>query len=421
MTAEAVAGRLVRRGEFHTVTLVSSAHMVGHFQVLVLPPLFPFLRPRLGIGFVELGLALTVYAVATILAQLPMGWLADRFGSRRLLIAGMCLGGAALGSIGFIHSYHWLLFAAAANGIANAVYHPADYAILSARVVPARIGRAFSVHTFAGYLGNAVAPPAMLLLATAFGPWIALIAAGLVGPVVALPLLFTRQLDSVPSAPAGMPAAVGESRGAGTRRRGSAIASVWTPALLGLMLFFTLLTLSGSGIQNFSVVALMNAYRVPFALANWALTAYLALTACGVLAGGLVADKTARHAEVAAVSFVVNAALILLIAVVSLGTFALIAILGLAGFLSGMIMPSRDMLVRAAAPPDAIGRAFGIVTMGFGIGGAVGPMLFGWIMDHGAPRWVFGATAVFMLLTVALALIGDRQSSRRQFAAAPSR
>jgi MFS family permease len=411
MTAEAVAGRLARGGEFKAIGLVSAAHMVGHFQVLVLPPLFPFLKPRLGIGFVERGLALTVYAVATILAQLPMGWLADRFGSRRLLIAGMCLGGAAIGSIGLVHSYYWLLLAAAVNGIANAVYHPADYAILSARVVPARIGRAFSVHTFAGYLGNAVAPPAMLLLATAFGPWVALIAAGLVGPLVAVPLLFTRQLDSVPSRMSAAP-----------RRNGTAApTSLWTPAILGLMLFFTLLTLSGSGIQNFSVVALMNAYRVPFTLANLALTAYLALTALGVLAGGFVADMTQRHAEVAAASFVVNAALILLIGMASLGNFMLIAVLGLAGFLSGVIMPSRDMLVRAAAPPDAIGRAFGIVTMGFGIGGAIGPMLFGWIMDHGAPRWVFGATAVFMLLTVALAMIGDRQASRRQLAAVPSR
>jgi MFS transporter, FSR family, fosmidomycin resistance protein len=83
-------------------------------------------------------------------------------------------------------------------------------------------------------------------------------------------------------------------------------------------------------------------------------------------------------------------------------------------------MPSRDMLVRAAAPPGAMGRAFGIVTTGFSIGGTVGPMLFGWIMDQGAPRWVFGASVIFMLLTVALALIGDRWSPRLRRGTSPA-
>jgi MFS transporter, FSR family, fosmidomycin resistance protein len=65
--------------------------------------------------------------------------------------------------------------------------------------------------------------------------------------------------------------------------------------------------------------------------------------------------------------------------------------------------------VRAAAPAGAVGRAFGIVSIGLSTGGMIGPMLFGWIMDRGAPQWVFGASVVFMVLTVAIALIGDRR------------
>ena len=52
-------------------------------------------------------------------------------------------------------------------------------------------------------------------------------------------------------------------------------------------------------------------------------------------------------------------------------------------------MPSRDMLVRAAAPPGAVGRTFGVVTTGFNFAGMLGPLMFGYIMDQGAPRWVF--------------------------------
>ena len=72
-----------------------------------------------------------------------------------------------------------------------------------------------------------------------------------------------------------------------------------------------------------------------------------------------------------------------------------------------MIMPSRDMLVRAAAPPGMTGRVFGIVTTGFNIGGTIGPMLGGWFMDNGAPRWIFYSSVCFMLATVLMVLVGD--------------
>jgi len=97
------------------------------------------------------------------------------------------------------------------------------------------------------------------------------------------------------------------------------------------------------------------------------------------------------------------------VAALSPGPALIVLILALAGFLSGVISPSRDMLVRQAAPPGAAGRVFGIVTTGFNIGGAVGPLLFGWIIDQGHPRWIFGASVAFMLATVALALAGERR------------
>ena len=93
--------------------------------------------------------------------------------------------------------------------------------------------------------------------------------------------------------------------------------------------------------------------------------------------------------------------------------------LTLAGFLSGLIAPSRDMLVRDAAPPGAAGRAFGIVSTGFNFSGILAPLLFGWIMDQNMPHWVFGASVVFMLLTVVLALVTDRKPPRNPAGVTP--
>jgi len=392
--------------QLRTLAAISTAHWVSHFHMLVLPMLFPFLKAQLGVGYIELGFALTVFAVTSGLTQAPIGYLADHIGARKILLMGITLGGVALIMLGLHLSYPWLIASAVLLGLANSVYHPANYAILSAHMNEARMGRAFSIHTFAGYVGGAVAPAIVATLAATIGGHGALIVTGAVGPFVALLLL----LAGIPDASA----ADRHAAGTHTPRRG-----VMTPALIVLTIFFTLLNLSNAGIGNFGVVALMSGYGVAFSAANIALTAFLGASAIGVLAGGFLADHTRRHGQMAAACFAVNAAIVLMIATIQLPPLLLIAAMASAGFLGGVIAPSRDMLVRNAAPAGAAGRAFGIVSTGFNVGGIISPLLFGWIMDQNLPHWVFGASVVFMVLTVLLALATERSPQERPAAPDP--
>jgi FSR family fosmidomycin resistance protein-like MFS transporter len=384
------------------LTQVSAAHLVSHFHIMAVPAVLPLLPAAMGVGFVEIGIALAVFNVISAFVQAPLGFAVDRFGARQVLLAGLALGSASFVALAAAPTFTVLVVAMALAGIANGVYHPADYALLSRGIADGRMGRAFSIHTFAGYLGSAIAPAILMTLAGLANLQLAFGATALIGLVAfAIVRLPSRDARHGPGPrPARQPSATTRATAPAT----GSLRSMLTPAILVLTLLFVLLNLSVSAIERFSVSALVRGFDVPLPWANAALTAFLFASAFGVLSGGALADRTRRHGFVAAAAFAVAAALVAIVALVPLPLPLLAAVLGTAGFLTGLIAPSRDMLVRAAARPGTEGKTFGIVMTGFNIGGAAGPVAFGWLLDHGRYAGIFWASVGFMLLTVLLTL-----------------
>jgi MFS family permease len=169
--------------------------------------------------------------------------------------------------------------------------------------------------------------------------------------------------------------------------------------------------LISGGTYNFSVVAFGALYGTPVTIANAALTGNLLLSAIGVLLGGLLVGRTTRHGLVAALGLTGIAVFTLLVAEFDLGTVALIAAMSMAGLSSGVIMPSRDMIVREVTPPGSFGKVFGFVTTGFNIGGIISPLIFGALMDHGSPRLVFVMVAAFSLIAIATVTTRSRSAA----------
>src|SRR4051794_38798757 len=152
-----------------TLTAISIAHWLSHFHLFVLPMLFPFLKEQLGVGYIELGFVLTVFALVSGLTQAPMGYLGDRIGARKILLIGLTAGGFALMMLGVHLSYSWLIASAVRLGPANSFYPPANSAILSAHRDEARRGRAFSIPPSAGFPGGAGAPAIVAALVAMTG------------------------------------------------------------------------------------------------------------------------------------------------------------------------------------------------------------------------------------------------------------
>src|SRR5262249_20584306 len=152
--------------------------------------------------------------------------------------------------------------------------------------------------------------------------------------------------------------------------------------------FFILLSLANGGVQSYSVVALEALRGTPLAVANVALSAYLLMSAFGVLLGGVAAARTERHDGVAIAGRAASTLAVLAVAFMDLSATMLTVAMAAAGLFQGITLPSRDMLVRAVTPAGAFGKVFGFVTTGFNIAGIVAPLLFGWMMDQGNPQAV---------------------------------
>ena len=380
------------RRDGRVIALVSTAHFVSHYHILLLPPVFALVMADYGLNYTEIGLALTCYNVISAALQAPAGFAVDRFGGRAILTAGLLLSTVALTIAAVVHSYWALLGAWCLLGLANTVYHPADYSVLSATIDPKRIGKAFSIHTFSGYLGGAVAPLGMALFATFWG-WRGafLVAAALaLGAAVLLMVQGGTLTRAVAAAP--------KRSGATTDKYGWRL--LFSAPILRNLFFYFLLAMMGGGLQNFSVVALGAMYGTPVATANAALSAFLLLSAVGVLVGGILADRTSRHERIAAAGFVATSTMVVLIGWVDLPAALLIGAMAVGGLLNGVIQPSRDMMVRAVTPPGAFGKVFGFVSTGFNIGGMISPLLYGSLMDRGEPRLIFVFVAGFIVLAL---------------------
>jgi len=380
------------------IGLIGAGHFLSHFFIFVLPPLLPLLKDEFGVGYAALGLAITLFNVTSAFAQTPAGFLVDRIGPRNLLLGGIALGSLCFAGMALIPAYWALLAFAALAGIANSVYHPADYAVLSAAISGERMGRAFSLHTFAGYAGGAAAPLVMALAVSLWDWRAGMLLTAVLGFAVLALLLAGRDRLVGPTRPAGeTAAAAGDGNGSGLRLLLSA-------PILMCFAFFVLISMSAGGISGFSVAAFIDLHGLGLNQAQYALTGFLVGNAAGILVGGWIADRTAHHERVAMAGFLSTAVIIFLIGQSQLGPAGIVAAMSLAGLLYGLIMPSRDMLVRAVTPEGQTGKVFGFVTTGFNVGGMLTPLLFGWIMDAGHAQWLFWLAPAFMLIAAGTVL-----------------
>ncbi|MDP6645598.1 MAG: MFS transporter [Rhodospirillales bacterium] len=400
MTATATLSRDAR-----VLGLISGGHFISHFYQLCLPPLLLVWRAEFGASFAALGAVITLFALATGLAQIPAGILVDRFGARPFLVGGLIIVGGAIAAMGLATSLEMVYLLALIAGFGNSIFHPADYAILNSSIGSGRIGKAFGIHTFSGHLGGAVAPATIIFLTAAFDWRAAMMIAGLFSLVAAVLILAQGGvLKDENRAGAG----AADQAEAGQEGNPSTLKLMLSRGMLMFFLFFLIASMTTSGVHSFSVVALVNIQGIGLASASSALTAFLFASALGILLGGVIADRFGRHDETAIIAFIVSGIVFVVVAQAGLQMVLVVALFTIAGLAQGILRPARDMMVRAMAPKGAVGRVFGYVSTGIALGSGIAPVLFGWMVDKGVSAWIFWLLAGLSLLGILIVLVQKR-------------
>lgn len=397
------------REDARVIGLVGVAHALSHFFQLIVAPLFPWIKDAFTLNYAQLGLIMTVFFVVSGTGQFLAGFVVDRFGARPVLFAGLsCFAVAALGLAG-AQNYATLLFFSGLAGLGNSVFHPVDFSIMNAHVSKHRLGHAYSVHGITGSLGWATAPLFLVGIAKVSSWRTALLSAAVLAVLVLAWLVVNRaSLSGRPAAHKAAP-----SHGANDH----VLAFLRLPAVWMCFLFFFAYSISLGGVQSFLPEAAKKLHEVPIGLVALCVSIYMVASAGGMVVGGfLVADPT-RCDRIVALGFGVAATVALAIGLGHWAPAVVPVLFGVMGFGAGLAGPSRDLLVKQAAPDNATGRVYGVVYSGLDVGMAFAPAMFGALMDAGRLSAVWIVAAIFQGLLIASAFNVQRVGRQKRLRA----
>ena len=398
------------------------SHSLVHTYEFAIPVLIPIWIATFDTSAALVGIVVTVGLSLFGLGSLPAGVLADRVGSKPLLVACLLGMGGAFLLLGIAPNLIVLTLALVFWGAAASVHHPAGLSLVTKGVKER--GNAFAYHGTAGNVGTAIGPLLTTLLLFAFAENWRFVAAVLAVPALVGAFLAFR-IDVDESA-AVRPAAT-DGGDAGTDEDGSTdkgqpgidsleefLSTSKVLLASAFLLVFGVVMLSGlyyrgaltflpallSGFDAISPVSVLGRTLEP---ANYVFTGLLAVGVFGQYAGGKLTDRIDLE-----LGLLIGYGTLALIAVVylpaaSAGLLPLLALSAVLGFFLFFVQPFYQATVAEYTPPEARGLSYGYTYLGvFGVG-ALGASVAGGILTYFSQFVLFVVLAAFALAASGIA------------------
>ena len=377
------------------VLLVAVAVFINYIDRGNLATAAPLIQDELHLSPSQLGILLSAFYYTYVLAMAPVGWLAERYGAKLVLGAGVAIWSIATVLIAFSSSFSSLLILRLLLGLGESAAFPCASKLLAQTVEPRRLGSANGVMSFGYLLGPVVGTLLGGLLMSALG-WRSIFL--LLGAASLAWLWPWRTVVVGPSALQRARGAVGPSLRLILKQR-----ALWGAAL-GLF---------SANYSFYFVLAWLPFYLVKtrgFSIESMAWTAswaYLLNAVFALLAGWLMDRwaKTRRRANLAyksvmAINHLVGVAC--MVAMLFLPAKGMIAALFVYEVMSGIAGPGLFAIPQIFAGPHASGRWVGVHNCVGAMAGIIAPALTGLLVEttgqFGAAFMLAAAVSVFGLL-----------------------
>jgi FSR family fosmidomycin resistance protein-like MFS transporter len=391
----AVEERSLREGRGQALLgTLTAAHFSHHVTNSLLNPLLPSIRDAFALSYTQSGLAVSAFALSAGLANAPWGVLADRVGSRTVIVLGLILMGVVSVALATAGEYWQLLAFLMLMGIVSGSYHAPAAALIARTFSPRVRGAVMGMHITGGHFSFFAAPALAGYLVFASGTWRTPYLAFAVAPIVFGALLwFVAPRVQEPTAPGDRFAAFREI--ANVFREVGPIVSLSVVFQFGLAAVLAFLALYFVDVRGISPAIAAVLFGVPQLVGI-----------VGSPAGGWLSDHLGRRT-------VILGALTLLgptiFAITVVPNEALVIVLVAFGLLWAMRSTVTETLVMDSAPPGRRATVLGAFYLVNAEIGGLGAPLFGVLAQGVGLATAFAWIGVaFALLSVVVLVVGRR-------------
>ena len=374
---------------------ITAAHFSHHVTNSLLNPLLPLIRDAFALSYAESGFAVSVFSIAAGLANAPWGMLADRVGSRVVIVGGLFLMGAASVALATAGAYWQLLALLVLLGVVSGSYHGPAAALIARTFSPRMRGTAMGIHITGGHLSFFAAPALAGILATATGTWRT--------PYIwfaAAPVLFGALLWLV--APHVQErAAPSRDRFAAFREVGRVFRDVGPVVSLSIAFQFGI-----AALLAFLALYLVDARGISPALAAVFFGVPQVVGVVGAPLGGWLSDHLGRRRVMFGGLALMGPAVF---AVTAVPNEALLVALVVFGLLWSMRSTVTETLVMDSAPPGRRATVLGAYYLLNAHVGGIGAPLFGFLAEAVGLATAFSWIGIAFVVMSAVALVIGRR------------